>query len=185
MDVSRPINADMKGVALAWAEGDELGEIAQRSRIAEGDLVGLLQKTLDILGQLRAAVDGVSMPAPRADRIDRTDLLERLNVADDLIRRGVVEESYRWAVSGPPDPFISRLTIAAARRPGSIAERSSQTSSVEPPPMSKTSSCDAWGDTSGAQEITASRASSSGRITSSRSPVCRAASARSWSSATG
>jgi len=32
--------------------------------------------------------------------------------------------------------------------------------------------------TSGAQEITASRASSSGRITSSRSPVCRAASAR-------
>jgi len=104
VDVSRPINADMKGVALAWAEGDELGEIAQRSRIAEGDLVGLLQKTLDILGQLRAAVDGVSMPARRADRIDRTDLLERLNVADDLIRRGVVEESYRWAVSGPPDP---------------------------------------------------------------------------------
>lgn len=44
------------------------------------------------------------MPARRADRIDRTDLLERLNVADDLIRRGVVEESYRWAVSGPPDP---------------------------------------------------------------------------------
>ena len=104
VDVSRPINADMKGVALAWAEGDELGEIAQRSRIAEGDLVGLLQKTLDILGQLRAAVDGVSMPARRADRIDRPDLLERLNVADDLIRRGVVEESYRWAVSGPPDP---------------------------------------------------------------------------------
>ena len=41
--------------------------------------------------------------------------------------------------------------------------------------MSKTSSCEACGETSGAQEITASRASSSGRITSSRSPVCRAA----------
>jgi superfamily II RNA helicase len=104
VDVSRPINADLKGVALAWAEGDDLGEIAQRSRIAEGDLVGLLQKTLDILGQLRAAVDGLEMPARRAERIDRPDLLERLAVADMLVRRGVVEESYRWAVSGPPEP---------------------------------------------------------------------------------
>jgi len=104
VDVSRPINADLKGVALAWAEGDDLGEIAARSRIAEGDLVGLLQKTLDILGQLRAAVDQLAMPARRAERIDRPDLLERLGVADDLIRRGVVEESYRWAVSGPPEP---------------------------------------------------------------------------------
>jgi superfamily II RNA helicase len=104
VDVSRPINADLKGVALAWAEGDELGEIAQRSRIAEGDIVGLLQKTLDIIGQLRAAVDQIQMPARRSDRIDRPDLLERLAEADALIRRGVVEESYRWAVSGPPDP---------------------------------------------------------------------------------
>jgi superfamily II RNA helicase len=104
VDVSRPINADFKGVALAWAEGEELGEIAQRSRIAEGDLVGLLQKTLDILGQLRAAVEHIDVPARRADRIDRPDLLERLAVADALIRRGVVEESYRWAVSGPPAP---------------------------------------------------------------------------------
>jgi hypothetical protein len=104
VDVSRPINADLKGVALAWAEGDELGDIAQRSRIAEGDIVGLLQKTLDIIGQLRAAVDRIQMPARRSDRIDRPDLLERLAEADALIRRGVVEESYRWAVSGPPDP---------------------------------------------------------------------------------
>jgi ATP-dependent RNA helicase HelY len=104
VDVSRLINADFKGVALAWAEGEELGDIAQRSRIAEGDLVGLLQKTLDILGQLRAAVDQIQVPARRADRIDRPDMLERLAVADTLIRRGVVEESYRWAVSGPPPP---------------------------------------------------------------------------------
>jgi hypothetical protein len=46
--------------------------------------------------------------------------------------------------------------------------------------MSKTRTCAARGETSGAQEITASRASSSGRITSSLSPVCRAASARKW-----
>ena len=104
VDVSRPINDDLKGVALAWAEGEDLGDISQRSRIAEGDVVGLLQKTLDILGQLRAAVDRIDVPARRANRIDRSDLLERLAVADELIRRGVVEESYRWAVSGPPPP---------------------------------------------------------------------------------
>lgn len=105
VEVSRMINADLKGVALAWAEGDDLGEIAARSRIAEGDLVGLLQKSLDILGQLRGAVEHAEMPARRQDRIDRPDLLDRLAEADSLLRRGVVEESYRWAVSGPPEPI--------------------------------------------------------------------------------
>src|SRR5262249_43880687 len=79
------------------------GEIAQRSRIAEGDLVGLLQKSLDILGQLRGALAHAEVPPRRADRIDLPDLLERLAIADDLLRRGVVEESYRWAISGPPE----------------------------------------------------------------------------------
>ncbi|MFN8632728.1 MAG: DEAD/DEAH box helicase [Chloroflexota bacterium] len=104
VEVSRMINADLKGVALAWAEGDDLGEIAARSRIAEGDLVGLLQKTLDILGQLRGAVEHADVPARRQDRFDRPELLECLAEADDLLRRGVVEESYRWAVAGPPEP---------------------------------------------------------------------------------
>jgi ATP-dependent RNA helicase HelY len=104
VEVSRMINADLKGVALAWAEGDDLGEIAARSRIAEGDLVGLLQKSLDILGQLRAALSQADVPPRRAERVDIPDLLERLEEADALLRRGVVEESYRWALSGPPDP---------------------------------------------------------------------------------
>ena len=84
------------------------------------------------------------------------------------------------AASGPPLPLISRSTIACARFSRAIPETSSQTSSVDPPPMSKTSTCSASGETRGAQEITASRASSSGRITSSRSPVSFAASARKW-----
>jgi superfamily II RNA helicase len=104
VEVSRMINADLKGVALAWAEGDDLGEIAARSRIAEGDLVGLLQKSLDILGQRRAALSQADVPPRRAERVDIPDLLERLEEADALLRRGVVEESYRWALSGPPDP---------------------------------------------------------------------------------
>ena len=103
VEVSRMVNADMKGIALAWAYGDDLGEIAERSRIVEGDLVGLLQKSLDILGQLRAALQRAETPPRRAERLDVADLLERIEQADRLLRRGVVEESYRWAIAGPPD----------------------------------------------------------------------------------
>jgi hypothetical protein len=63
----------------------------------------MLQKTLDILGQLQAAVNDVDMPPRRAERMNLPDLLERLAATDALVRRGVVEESYRWALSGPPD----------------------------------------------------------------------------------
>jgi len=104
VEVSRPINADLKGVALAWANGDDLGDISERSRIAEGDLVGLLQKVLDILGQLQAALQHADVPPRRAERLDVRDLQDRIAAADSLLRRGVVEESYKWAVSGPPDP---------------------------------------------------------------------------------
>ncbi len=104
VEISRMINADLKGVGLAWAQGEVLGEIAQRSRLAEGDLVGLLQKTLDILGQLRGAIEHADVPPRRAERLDVPDLLERIEAADGLLRRGVVQESYRWAVAGPPDP---------------------------------------------------------------------------------
>jgi ATP-dependent RNA helicase HelY len=135
VDVSRPINDDLKGVALAWAEGEELGDIAQRSRIAEGDLVGLLQKTLDILGQLRAAVERIEVPARRVDRIDRPDLLERIAEADELIRRGVVEESYRWAVSGPPPPEPGAGTDDWELPPEAPADR--ETRDRRPPPRGR------------------------------------------------
>jgi superfamily II RNA helicase len=95
VEVSRPLYEDFRGVALAWAQGRTLEEIAGRSRIAEGDLVGHFQKTIDLLGQLRAAVT-------RARRPDGPALLERLGDADTLLRRGVVAASYRWAVEGPP-----------------------------------------------------------------------------------
>jgi ATP-dependent RNA helicase HelY len=104
VEVSQPLSEDLRGVALAWAEGEELGEIARRSRLAEGDLVGLLQKTIDILNQLRSALERVEVPPGRADRLDAEALLPRLAEADALLRRGVVEASYRWALSGPPDP---------------------------------------------------------------------------------
>jgi len=95
VQISRPLPIDFHGLALAWAEGDDLAHIAQRARIQEGDLEGALQKTLDLVGQLRGAAQQGSLGA---------NLTPLLDAADRLLRRGVVEASYRWAVSGLPDP---------------------------------------------------------------------------------
>jgi len=111
VEVSRPLYDDFRGVALAWAEGRALGDIAYRSHIAEGDLVGHFQKTIDLLGQLRAAAArgaGEGAPAGRrggksGPRAPDSRLLDRLRQADELLRRGVVAASYEWAVEGPPE----------------------------------------------------------------------------------
>jgi superfamily II RNA helicase len=112
VEVSRPLYDDFRGVTLAWAEGRALGDIAARSHIAEGDLVGHFQKTIDLLGQLRAAAArGVAgLPAPTGRRTSKAAakaqsslLLDRLRQADELLRRGVVAASYQWAVEGPPE----------------------------------------------------------------------------------
>jgi len=94
VQISRPLPVEFHGVALAWAEGDELSQIAQRARIQEGDLVGALQKTLDLIGQLRGAAQQGPLGA---------GLVPLLGEADGLLRRGVVEASYRWAVGDVPD----------------------------------------------------------------------------------
>ncbi|HZU06716.1 MAG TPA: DEAD/DEAH box helicase [Chloroflexota bacterium] len=117
--VSRPLPEDFRGVALAWAAGRSLGELAARARVAEGDLVGHFQKTLDLLGQLRSAV--AAAEHGRAGAV--LPLLERLQAADALLRRGVVAASYRWAVEGPPAEETTAwvpppLEIEAEPRPG-------------------------------------------------------------------
>ena len=104
LQISRPLPIDFHGIALAWAEGQELVSIAQRSRIQEGDLVGALQKTLDLIGQLRGAAQQGPLGA---------ELVPLLDEADQLIRRGVVEAGYRWAVRGLPEPDADQADQSA------------------------------------------------------------------------
>jgi superfamily II RNA helicase len=94
LQMSRPLPVDFHGVALAWAEGQDLATIGQRARLQEGDLVGALQKTLDLIGQLRDAAHQGPLG---------TNLVPLLEEADSLLRRGVVQASYTWAVRGLPD----------------------------------------------------------------------------------
>jgi ATP-dependent RNA helicase HelY len=101
LQISRALPVDFHGVALAWAEGHELASIAQRARIQEGDLVGALQKTLDLIGQLRGAAQQGPLGA---------GLIPLLDEADGLLRRGVVSASYQWAIGGLPEPGEDRDT---------------------------------------------------------------------------
>ena len=110
LQMSRPLPVDFHGVALAWAEGQDLASIAQRSRLQEGDLVGALQKTLDLISQLR----GAALRGPLG-----ANLIPLLDEADGLLRRGVVQASYQWAVGGLPDvgeetPPLGRTSSVAA-----------------------------------------------------------------------
>ncbi len=94
LQMSRPLPVDFHGVALAWAEGHDLATIGQRARMQEGDLVGALQKTLDLIGQLRDAAHQGPLGV---------NLVPLLDEADGLLRRGVVQASYTWAVRGLPE----------------------------------------------------------------------------------
>ncbi|HEX8968085.1 MAG TPA: hypothetical protein VF937_09410, partial [Chloroflexota bacterium] len=94
LQMSRALPVDFHGVALAWAEGHDLASIAQRAHLQEGDLVGALQKTLDLIGQLR----GAAQQGPLGAR-----LIPLLDQADTLLRRGVVSASYQWAIRGLPE----------------------------------------------------------------------------------
>jgi len=94
LQISRPLPVDFHGVALGWAEGLDLATIAQRTRLQEGNLVGALQKTLDLVSQLRGAAQKGPLGA---------SLVPLLDEADGLLRRGVVQASYTWAVRGLPD----------------------------------------------------------------------------------
>lgn len=68
------------GVAYAWCEGSSVGEITQRIAMGEGDIVGMLNKTIDLLDQFEGLL--------RQYRDDR--LLDSVVHARKLLVRGLV-----------------------------------------------------------------------------------------------
>jgi superfamily II RNA helicase len=131
LQMSRPLPVDFHGVALAWAEGHELLSIAQRARMQEGDLVGALQKTLDLINQLR----GAAHQGPLGAR-----LIPLLDEADGLLRRGVVSASYQWAIGGLPEADDEDLDVDWDVRvlpedePGGAAQARDRRPGRRPPP---------------------------------------------------
>ena len=91
LELSKPLALGLAAVALAWAQGASLEECCRRGRLAEGDFVILIQKTIDLLGQLRAATLAYSAPGA-------SDLSERLADAAQLLRRGIIASTYALVV---------------------------------------------------------------------------------------
>ena len=77
--VSPSIVPDFHGVALSWSRGMSLSGLLKRIDLAEGDLLMLLNQTIDLLQQVQSAV-GQALDA-RDIWIQETDLDESLSTA--------------------------------------------------------------------------------------------------------
>lgn len=85
--LSRPLSLDLAGVVYLWVQGGTLEECCRRGRLAEGDFVFLVQKAIDLLGQLEDAAR--ARPAPVMD-----SLAPNLVEARRMLRRGIVAHTY-------------------------------------------------------------------------------------------
>ena len=69
------------GIAYAWCQGIEFGELLSGVELPEGDVMLTFNKTLDLGRQLRGAVAAVDPGA---------ELVETLAAGERLMRRGIV-----------------------------------------------------------------------------------------------
>ena len=88
LDLSSPLTSELRGVGLAWANGEGLADLSGRSGLSEGDIVFALQKTLDLCRQIRQAAPASHTPS--AARL--------AGEAEKLIRRGVIDSYYQWVI---------------------------------------------------------------------------------------
>ncbi len=94
------------GVVLAWGQGEPLANLVDRTGLPEGDLILAINKTLDLMRQVRDMVQHnlALMPAIGPS------LLDRLQTADLTLRRGILEQSLR---AMDPRPAEVQVTGAA------------------------------------------------------------------------
>ncbi|MCW5849183.1 MAG: DEAD/DEAH box helicase [Anaerolineae bacterium] len=102
--VSRFLPDTFAGPALLWAQGRPLAECAALVQLAEGDVISGLQKTLDLLGQLR---DTTLYAAPKAQT-----LAANLQAAARLIRRGIIEHAYQMVLAPAEEDETAEETPA-------------------------------------------------------------------------
>jgi ATP-dependent RNA helicase HelY len=80
LDLTPGIVPDFHGVALAWSRGMSLSGLVRRIDLAEGDILMLLNQTIDLLQQVQAAVGQV---------LDARDIWEKVS---PLLTEGVYDE---------------------------------------------------------------------------------------------
>ena len=87
-------SAHFYGPVLAWASGAPFGDLLERIALGEGDLIQVINRTLDLAAQLREALRGSAALDGR-----RLALVSRLIEGDRLARRGLVAQCLQLAAA--------------------------------------------------------------------------------------
>lgn len=90
-------NPGLYGPVLAWCRRATFAELLDKVAISEGDLLLLLNKTLDLAAQLREAL---RTGAPH--NLNARSLATKLESGDRLVRRGIVAQNLKLATALPP-----------------------------------------------------------------------------------
>ncbi len=114
--ISEGHNPNFYGAARAWARGATMAEITAQIELSEGDLVMTFNKTIDLMRQVWEMLLNVRPDHP---------LRARLQQAESLLRRDIVEHSLAlgFAPIALPDIARGELEAAKAERPTATRRR--------------------------------------------------------------
>src|ERR671912_371835 len=104
--ISEGHNPNFYGPARAWARGATMAEITSQIELSEGDLVMTFNKTIDLMRQIWEMLVSVKPDHP---------LRTRLQQAESLLRRDIVEHSLALGFAPIELPDIARAELEAAK----------------------------------------------------------------------
>jgi ATP-dependent RNA helicase HelY len=163
--ISEGHNPNFYGPARAWARGATMAEITSQIELSEGDLVMTFNKTIDLMRQVWEMLLNVRPDHP---------LRARLQQAESLLRRDIVEHSLAlgFAPITLPDIARSELEAAKAERPTTKTRRPRSAAETEGPDQTPNGS-------RSRKRTTGSERSGSATSAENRSPVKRGSKRRS------
>ena len=97
------------GAIRAWCRGAVMERIVEKLGLSEGDIVLAFNKSLDIMRQVRTMLQAVRPDSP---------LVAQLRAAENLVRRGIVAQSYAIGI-------MPVIVDADAGESGTVAEGAS------------------------------------------------------------
>jgi DSHCT (NUC185) domain len=104
--ISEGHNPNFYGAARAWSRGATMAEISAQIELSEGDLVMTFNKTIDLMRQIWEMLVSVKPEHP---------LRTRLQQAESLLRRDIVEHSLALGFAPIELPEIARGELEAAK----------------------------------------------------------------------
>jgi ATP-dependent RNA helicase HelY len=112
--ISEGHNPNFYGAARAWSRGATMAEIGAQIELSEGDLVMTFNKTIDLMRQVWEMLASVKPEHP---------LRVRLQQAESLLRRDIVEHSLALGFAPIELPEIARSELEAAKSAPRAASR--------------------------------------------------------------